>query len=175
MFSNPKTIVNHLGITPGMTIADVGSGSGEYSLALARAVGYSGKVYAIDIQKELLTKLKNQAQTEGINNIEIIWGDLEKENGTALADKTVDLCVLANVMFQVEDTEALIKETVRLVKDKGRVVAIDWTDSFGGLGPRPESVMSVKEVEEIFNKFEFKKKENINAGDHHFGLIFERV
>jgi len=175
MFSNPKAIVNGLGITPGMVIADVGSGSGEYSLALARAAGHSGRVYAIDVQKDLLTKLKSQAIGQGIGTIEIIWGDLEKVGGAGLADGSVDLVIVANVLFQIENKENVIKEAIRIAKPQGRIVVVEWLDSFGGLGPRPQDVVSPEEVLKMFENLRLRKSSDLKAGDHHYGLIFQKT
>ena len=69
-----------------MHVADLGAGSGHYTLAAAKKVGESGRVYAIEVQKDLLTRIKNLAQTEHINNVEVIWGDVENRGGTKLKD-----------------------------------------------------------------------------------------
>jgi len=174
MFSNPKTVINALGITPGMAIADVGAGSGEYSIELARAIGHSGHVYAIDVQKDLLTRIRSVATNEGISSIEVIWGDIEKQGGANLSDGTIDVAVVANVLFQIEDKRSAAQEIVRIVKPQGKIAIIDWEDSFGGLGPQPENVVPSRDAEKFFAEFDFKKVSEFNAGDHHYGLILRR-
>ena len=64
MFSNPEKNIEQLGLTPGMKVADLGSGSGFYTIASARLVGTSGLVYSIDIQKDLLTRIKTEASKQ---------------------------------------------------------------------------------------------------------------
>ena len=105
MFSDPIKNIEQCGIQAGMEIADFGSGSGHYSLAAAKALMSTGRVYAIDVNKDLLTKLKNHASREGMYNVEVIWGDLEKPRGTKLRDMSVDLVFLSNILFQLEDKE----------------------------------------------------------------------
>lgn len=174
MFSHPKEVVNKIGLTSGMVVADVGSGSGEYSIALAKAVGHEGRVYAIDVQKDLLTKVKNAASKEGIGTIEVIWGDVEKQGGSGLSDNAVDVSVLANVLFQLEDKKSAVSELVRITRPTGKIVIVDWQDSFGGLGPRAEDVVSVEDAEALFAESGFKKTSEFDAGDHHYGLILKR-
>ena len=174
MFSNPKTVINALGIAPGMVVADVGAGSGEYSIELARAIGYSGRVYAIDVQKDLLTRIRSIATKEGIGSIEVIWGDIEKQGGAGLSDNMVDVAVVANILFQIEDKKSASQEIARIVKPKGKIAIVDWEDSFGGLGPQPENIVSSNDIEKLFGELDFKKVSEFNAGDHHYGLILQR-
>jgi tRNA A58 N-methylase Trm61 len=67
MFSDPENNIKQFALASGMMVADFGSGSGFYSMAAARAVAPSGKVFAVDIQKDLLQKLKNGAKQNNIN------------------------------------------------------------------------------------------------------------
>jgi ubiquinone/menaquinone biosynthesis C-methylase UbiE len=175
MFSDPAKIVEQCSIQAGMDIADFGSGSGFYSLAGARALASTGRVYAVDAQKDLLTKLKNVAVRDGIYNIEVIWGDVEKMNGTKLRDSSIDLVFMCNLLFLVEDKDTTIKEAKRILKPGGKVVFVDWEDSFGGLGPKPKSVFKKDKAEMLFEKLGFHKDREIQAGSHHYGFIFKKL
>src|SRR5262245_57247244 len=100
-FAHPKrNVVSHLGIKHGMHVADFGAGSGHYALEIAEQLGASGHVYAIDIQKDLLKRLHNEAVRLKLNNVSILWGDLETPGGSKIADHTVDMVLLSNVLFQ---------------------------------------------------------------------------
>lgn len=175
MFSDPTKVVEQCGIQAGMDIADFGAGSGYYSLAASRALVSTGRVYAIDAQKELLTKLKNLATREGVYNIEVIWGDFEKLGGTKLRDSSIDLIFMCNIFFQLEDKEGAVKEAIRILKPKGRVVFVDWQDSFGGLGPKAEHVFKKNKATPLFEKFGFHMDREIQAGSHHYGFIFKKL
>ena len=175
MFSDPVKNVEQCGIQAGMEIADFGSGSGHYSLAAAKALISTGRIYAIDIQQELLTKLKNTATREGIYNVEVIWGDIEKINGTKLKDNTIDLVFLSNILFQIDDKEGVIKEAKRVLRAGGRALVIDWTDSFGGLGPKLDMVFRKEKAVEMFEKNGFHLDREILAGAHHYGLIYKKL
>lgn len=158
-----------------MDIADFGSGSGSYSFQVAKALMSTGRVYSVDIQKDLLSKLKNSAVHEGLYNVEVIWGDVEKPNGTKLRDGSVDLVLICNLLFQLEKKNETINEAKRILKPGGRVLLVEWTDSFGGIGPKPESVVKKNVVKEMFEKVGFSQDKEISAGSHHYGIIFKKL
>jgi len=174
MFSDPQKNIEQFTPRLGALVADLGSGSGHYSLALARAVGDKGKVYAIDIQKDLLAKLKNEANQQGLFNIEVVWGDVEKLGGSRIKSDFIDAAVISNLLFQVSEKETLVKEAYRLLKKDGRVLVVDWSDSFGGLGPHREAVITKEKTRELFEQAGFVFDREIQAGEHHYGLIFRK-
>lgn len=174
MFSDPQQVLDQLNISPGMHIADVGSGTGFYSIAAGKAVGAEGKVYAVDVQKDLLAKLATNAGSEGVRNIQTIWGNVELERGTKIRDNAVDIALAVNIFFQVEDNAGLAKELARITKPGGRVVVVDWTDSFGGLGPAPEAVVTAEEITKLLEAVGLKSGERVEAGAHHYGLVFTK-
>lgn len=175
MFSDPKNNIMRLGLTDGMLVADFGTGSGHYAIAASEVVGNSGRVYAIDIQQALVKKVKNLAIAENRQNIDVLWGDIEQAHGTKLGDESVDAVIIANDLFQVEEKNNMINEARRILKPKGKVLVVDWSDSFGGIGPRAEDIVRESEARELFlgNGFEFM--DSFDAGEHHYGLIFIKV
>jgi len=158
-----------------MEIADLGSGSGAYSLATAKALVSTGKVYAIDINKDLLNKLRNEGVKKGLYNIEVIWGDIDKFGGTKLRDYSVDMALLCNILFQLENKSEVVKEIKRILKPGGRVLVVDWSDSFGGLGPKPQAIVRRDVALEMFEKNGFHLDREISAGSHHYGLILKKL
>lgn len=174
MFSDPEKNIGELGLMPGMHVADIGAGSGFYSLAVARAVGSRGKVYAIDVQKDLLSKLKNEAKQQGLHNLEVIWGNAEKQGGTGLREGSVDAVVVTNLLFQITDKESLVKEVKRILKPKGRMLLVDWQGSFDGMGPQPEHVVLPDVMKELFEKQGFLFERRMGAGAQHYGFIFSK-
>jgi ubiquinone/menaquinone biosynthesis C-methylase UbiE len=173
MFSNPDKNIEQFHVDPGMKVADLGSGPGFYVLALAKAVGETGKVFAVDIQQELLNKIKSDAVREKLDNIEYVWADLEEERGTLMSDHVVDRVVIANTLFQVENRKVLVREALRILKPKGRLLLVDWTDSHGGLGPTQNSIITPENAEKLITEAGFVLEKKISAGDHHYGLVFK--
>ena len=172
-FSNPEENILRFKLEPGMFVADLGAGGGGYTIPSARAVGKRGKVYAIDIQQELLSRIKNIANKEGLDNVEVIWGDVETQGGSGLKDKTIDAVIISNILFLIKDKDGLVQEISRVLKLSGKVLVVDWKDSFGGLGPKSESIVSLSEVKEIFGIHNFNINNEIQVGAHHYGAIFK--
>lgn len=158
MFSDPKKNIEAFSLIPGMTIADLGAGSGAYCEPVAIAVGDKGKVYAVDVQKDLLAKIKNDANKNHILNIEVIWGDIEKVGGTKLRDGCVDGVIASNILFQLTNKEGFRAEVRRILKPGGRLFVIDWTDSFGGLGPQGHLFFQLLHVRIFFRPTLILKK-----------------
>ncbi len=174
MFSNPEKNLIQFGISDGMQVADFGAGNGYYAFLLARKVGETGKVYCIDIQSDLLQKVSKEAEGEGLSNIEIVSGNIEKEKGSTLKEESVDVVLIANTFFQIEDREAVLKEAFRILRPKGRVLLIEWADSFAGMGPHKDHVVLKETAEKLFRDSGFTKDSEIDAGEHHYGLVFRK-
>jgi ubiquinone/menaquinone biosynthesis C-methylase UbiE len=176
MFSDPNTIVPQLHIQPGAIVADLGAGTGAYSIAISKVVGPTGKVYACDVQKDMLTRLENDARERGATNIQAVLSNIEAHLGTKLRDQSIDWVIVANVLFQAEDREGLIKEISRILKPSGSVLVVDWTESFGNLGPHEKDVINAVDAEKKFTEAGFKKSpQSIQAGSHHYGIIFKKT
>ncbi|MEK7156799.1 MAG: methyltransferase domain-containing protein [Patescibacteria group bacterium] len=171
-FAHPKRNVAALGIEPGMSVADFGSGSGIYVLHIAEALENSGRVYAIDVQRDLLRRVKNEANRRGFKNVDIIWTDLEHPGSSKLADKTLDLVLISNLLFQIENKAAVLTEAGRVLKPAGRLAIIDWAESFGGLGPLKNDVVPEEKARELAKQSGFELQREFPAGAHHYGLIF---
>lgn len=174
MFSHPETNVATWNLPLGSSVADFGSGSGHHVLALALAVGEKGKVYAVDVQKDLLTKLKNQANEKGYHNVEVIWGDIEKIGGSKIGDGVLDAVLLSNIVFQVTERETLMQEAVRILKSGGSLCVIDWTDTFGGLGPQASHIVTKETMISLLENVGCTLDREFLPGEHHYGLICKK-
>jgi ubiquinone/menaquinone biosynthesis C-methylase UbiE len=171
MFSDPATNLAKLGLTDGMKIADIGAGSGFYSIEAARRVGSSGRVFAIDIQKELLDRLHNAAAAQHINNVEVIWANAEKIGGTKIREATIDRVIVSNILFQLDKPEDFALEMKRILKPGGKILVVDWSE-VSALGPH--NLFPQMKAETMFAKNGFVLEQTFNAGDHHYGLVLKR-
>ena len=175
MFSNPKENVRQFGLSSGMIVADLGAGSGFYAIEAGKAVAPDGKIYAVDIQKDLLDRLKHEAGLAHIRNVEVISGDLEKIGGTKIRDLSVDRVLAANILFMIEDKRSFVAEIKRVLKPKGAVLLVDWAASFSQVGPHSEHVVYKDKAIKLFADFGFKVEKEISAGSHHYGIIFRKA
>ncbi len=171
---DPKDNIKQFGIQEGWHVADLGVGYGHYAYALSAAVGPDGKVFAIDIQKDMLERLKKEVEEKHIKNIEVIWGDVEIVGGTKLRVDSLDALVISNVLFQIDSKAGMVHEASRVLKTGGKILLVDWSESFGGLGPQPGMVVDEATARRIFETGPFEYKKSIDAGEHHYGMVFEK-
>jgi len=172
MFTDPVKNLKAFGLRDDMIIADLGAGTGFYSLAAAQMVP-RGKVYSIEVIKDFLTSLKNKAQEAHLSNMECFWGNVEKIGGTLIKDKIVDAIIASNILFQVENKGKFIDEAKRILKPDGRMLVIDWSDEISSIGSSLENSVSEKEAREMFEKKGFIFDREIDAGNHHYGMILK--
>ena len=171
-FSSPHENVLQAGLREGMKVGDFGAGSGHYSRAAAAIVGHNGRVYAIDVQEDILKHIKLNAGDRFRSVIETVWGDIEKPAGTHLREASLDVVLLANTFFQVENRFGLLAEIKRVLKSGGTLMLVDWAGSYGGIGPTPDRVVTEHEAEAFFINGGFHKVKSFRAGPHHYGVIF---
>jgi ubiquinone/menaquinone biosynthesis C-methylase UbiE len=170
MFTDPVKNLKKLGLRENDIVADLGAGTGFYSVA-AGAIVTGGKVYAVEIQKDFLEKIKYKISEAHLTNVETIWGNVEKLGGTKLGDGIVDAVIASNILFQVEQKDKFIDEIKRILKPKGKVLLIDWSESsiMGKVSLIPKN-----KAREMFEKKGFVFEREIDAGEHHYGIIFTR-
>ncbi len=172
LFASPTKNVLQMGLTDGMKVGDLGAGSGHYALAAASIVGETGRVYAIDIQEDILKHIRDAAVDKKVKNIETIWSDIEKPGGTRLRDHTLDAVILSNTLFQIGEKATLASEIQRILKPGGKLLVADWAGAYGGIGPAPAHIVSEHDAEELFIGNGFHKVKSFRGGPHHYAILF---
>ena len=119
----PAAVIRALSIQPGDTIADIGAGTGYFSLPLAKAAGPLGLVFAVDSQAEMLGRLQYKLDTGCISNIRPV---LAEADSTSLPDVSCNLVFLAKVWHEIADRVAVLMEAKRILKSGGRIAVLDW-------------------------------------------------
>jgi ubiquinone/menaquinone biosynthesis C-methylase UbiE len=167
MFTDPVKNLKTLGLRENDVVADLGAGTGFYSVA-AGALVPKGKVYAVELQKDFLDKIKYKIKEAHLNNVECLWGNVEKIGGTKIGDSVVDVVISSNIFFQVEDKENFIEEVKRILKIQGKVLLIDWSETSVMRGT---TIVPKNKAREMFEKKGFAWIRDIDAGNHHYGMI----
>ena len=168
MFTSPVQNLKAFGIKEDSIVADLGAGTGFYTLAIA-SIANKGKVYAVDMNRDFLSTILKKSEEENLHNVDIIWGDIEKRGGTKLSDLVLDCAIVSNVFSTLSDTDTFLKELQRILKNKGRVLFVDWSMSYF---QTEKKIISKEEVLNLFTKNNFTKERVIDAGEHHYGIIF---
>lgn len=174
MFMNPAQILAACNLQVTDTVADFGAGSGFLSKAAAMLVP-RGNVFPIEVHREIVNRLVRDAKEANLENIHPLWGDIELPGGTRLDDNSVDFVVVSNVLFHLDDKIACINEAKRILKLGGRLLVVDWSESFGGLGPTPKSVVTKEQAVELCTRAGFTIiSDSLQGGDHHYALLFKK-
>ena len=167
-FLDPEDILNQIGLKSDMLVADFGCGSGGFTIPLAKEVE-DGLVYGLDIQGEPLSALKSRILLGNIKNIKIIKTNLENPKGSTLPAESVDIVLIPNVLFQIENKSAIIIEALRILKNSGKLVIIDWLTKVSQ-GPA-EGRISKEDVIRLAKDQGLNFKEEFSAGRYHYGII----
>ena len=169
-FLNPTEILKQLKLRKDMTAADFGSGSGGWVVPLAKKLE-DGKVYAIDILEEPLSALRAKAKLEKILNVQTILADVEK-GIEILKDRSCNLVLMTNLLFQCEDKKKILAESKRILKSGGKILVVDWKKD-NPLTKQIEKV-SFEEIKETASSLDLKMEKEFTAGSYHYALIFEK-
>ena len=173
MFTDPVKNLKAFGLREDMIVADLGAGTGFYTIPAAGMVP-DGKVYAVEIQKDFLTTIKNKVVEAHLDNVEYLLGDIEKIGGTKLKSNIVDAVIASNILFQVEDKDTFIEEIKRILKPGGKVLLIDWSSDTFSIGPSFGKIIPKEEARLMFENKGFVWKRDVDALGHHYGIIFNK-
>jgi ubiquinone/menaquinone biosynthesis C-methylase UbiE len=171
-FLHPEEALRQFGVYGAQDVADFGAGAGHFSLSAAKRLE-GGRLYAIDVEKEMLARLVSEAKSRGMKNLHGIRGDLSRVRGVPMADETLDKAIATNILFQIDDRDAFASEVKRLLKPQGKILIVDWTDTHA-FGPHHAHKVSADTALALFKRHGFTKECDIDAGDCHYGMILVR-
>ena len=118
----PDQVVSALGLKKGEVVADIGAGSGYFTMRLARAVGPQGKVYAVDIVAKALDFIERQARKEQLSNIELI---VSRKDDPLLPPSSVDVAFFCETIHEIDDRVPFYRKVRAAMKKAARMVLID--------------------------------------------------
>lgn len=168
-FFEPDEILKKLGLNEKVAdAADFGCGYGTFTIPAAKLIG--GKVYAIDIEPEMIEITKQKAKAENLNNVETVLRDFLSE-GSGLEDESVDYAILANILH-VEEPEKLLREAYRILRPNGKVVIIHWNyDPTTPRGPPMEIRPTPEQCIEWAISSGFKNPVTYDLKPYHYGIV----
>jgi ubiquinone/menaquinone biosynthesis C-methylase UbiE len=139
----PDKAIALLGIARGATVADIGAGNGYMTWRLAERVGTTGKVYANDIQPEMLQMLRQNMQERKLKNVETVLG---KFDDPKLPANTMDLVLLVDVYHEFNAPQQMLRGIREALKPNGRLVLLEYRGEDPTVPIRPEHKMTVAQV-----------------------------
>ena len=166
----PAEILGWLNLRPGMTVADIGTGTGYFAIPMARAIAPGGRVFAVDLQRELLDVLCGKlSKPDAPANIVTLQ---DSASSTGLSPGCCDLAFLANVWHEIDDRDAVLAELARILKPEGKIAVLDWRpDAAHPPGPPLAHRLPAREVEQFFASHGKRVDAMRNVGQYSYLIL----
>jgi ubiquinone/menaquinone biosynthesis C-methylase UbiE len=147
-WQKPDLIMDDLGIFDGSTVADVAAGGGWFTVRLARRVGPTGRIYAEDIQTEMIETMNRRIQRESLKNVEVVLGTAVDAR---LPRGALDAVLIVGSYGEFENPVALLRNLRTSLRPNGRIGVVDFRSDGLGPGPpledRPDPGVVIKDAE----------------------------
>lgn len=170
-WQKPEEVIAQLGLKQGEMVADLGAGSGYFTVRLARAVGPNGKVYAVDIDAQMLEYIERRAKDEELDNIETILAD---PHDPKLGSSSVDMIFICDVLHHISDRGKYYSLLARALKPGGRLVNIDFHKRELPIGPPVEHKLAKQDVAREVKPAGFHLTKEFDFLKYQYFLVFER-
>jgi ubiquinone/menaquinone biosynthesis C-methylase UbiE len=157
----PETALDALDIKKGSTVADVGAGSGYFTVRLSARVGDAGRVFATDVQPDMLDLLRGRLTQRHLTNVTLVQGAVDDPR---LPSSSIDLVLLVDVYHEFSAPQAMLQRIHAALKPDGRLVLLEYRKEDPAIPIRIEHKMSVAEA-----------KAEIEAERFHLARVDERL
>ena len=134
-WQQPDRVMDALGIADGSRVADLGAGGGWFTVRLARRVGPNGRVYAEDIQSQMIDAIKRRISREGLANVETVLGTPVDPK---LPPASLDAALMVDAYHEAEQPVTLLRNVGRALKPTGTIGIVNYKNDGGGPGPPME-------------------------------------
>ena len=161
-------VVAALKLKPGMLVADIGAGTGVFSIPLARAVRPGGKLYAVEVDEKLLAHIVEVGTEQGVTNIESVYAEFNDP----LLPPGVDLAFIHDVLHHIEARDVYLKNLAGYLKPGGRIAVIDFKAGVGGHRNEPAMQLGQEQVTGMMATAGMKPAEEIALFEDKWFVIF---
>ncbi|MEP6755590.1 MAG: methyltransferase domain-containing protein [Chthonomonadales bacterium] len=168
----PTLLVKSLRLKPGMVVADIGAGSGYLSFKMAKFIAPGGKVYAEDIQQEMLDIVKSKAKLQKVTNV-VPW--MGTVTDPKLPASSVDLMIMVDVYHEFDHPYEMIQNMVKCLKKGGRIAFVEYRKEDESVPIKPLHKMSEKQVKKEMALFPLKWAQTIHVLPRQHIIIFEKI
>jgi precorrin-6B methylase 2 len=168
----PALLIESLRLKPGQVVADIGAGSGYLTVRLARAVGPTGRVKAVDVQAEMLALLRERMTRERLTHVDLILGT---EKDPRLQRDSVDLVLMVDVYHEFAFPFEMMKAIVPALKSQGRVVLVEYRGEDPTVPIKVVHKMTARQVIHEMAAVGLKLKQRVDSLPRHHILVFSRT
>jgi ubiquinone/menaquinone biosynthesis C-methylase UbiE len=174
-FLDPVEIINQLNVKEGDKVVDFGCGAGFFSIEMARRVGGSGMVYAIDVLPSALESVQSRAKTLGLTNITVKRANLESEKGSGMPEASFNWVVMKDVLFQNKNKGIMFVEAKKVLIPEGRTIVVEWDVKDFSIGPEKNLRIPKEMMKEIAESAGFMIEKELHAGNFHYSLLLKKA
>jgi FkbM family methyltransferase len=171
-WQKPDEVLHALAVPKGAVVADIGAGGGYFTEKLARDVGASGHVYATDVQKTMLRKLRKRVQKNGWTNVSVIEGAFDDPN---LPADSCDLVFFSSVYKEIDDRILYMEKVRKAMKEAGRVAILEYRPDAEGPGPPRHHRLAASQVIEELDAAGFVLLQRFTFLPREYFLVFGPV
>jgi ubiquinone/menaquinone biosynthesis C-methylase UbiE len=168
----PESALDQMGVQKGMTVADIGAGTGYFSIRLARRVGPTGRVYANDVQPEMLDRIRQKSEKLDLRNIETVLGS---EADPKLPAGKMDLILMVDVYHEFSQPQRMLDAIRTALKPDGRLVQLEYRKEDPTIPIRPDHKMSIPEVKTEVEAEGFKLEKVLDTLPRQHLFIFVKA
>jgi ubiquinone/menaquinone biosynthesis C-methylase UbiE/broad specificity phosphatase PhoE len=170
-WQKPDQVVRTLRLREGDSVADIGAGSGYFTLRLAAAVGATGRVRAVDISPDMLRHLEQRVREAGLANVEAI---LAKSDDPLLPPGSIDLVFICDAWHHIDDRPRYLATLARVLKPDGQIAIVDFHERELPVGPPPSMKLSREQVVSDFTAAGYHLAEEHRFLEYQYFLVFAR-
>jgi FkbM family methyltransferase len=167
----PEAVLDALDVHAGMTVADVGAGTGYFTLRLARRVGKTGKVIATDVQPEMIATLSERVALAGLDNVEAV---VVSDKDAKLPVGKVDLALLVDVYHELGDPAGTMQQVRAALAPTGRLVLVEYRGEDPQVPIRAEHKMTLAQVRHELEPMGFRFVESMEFLPAQRVIVFVR-
>lgn len=171
-WQQPERIMDALQIGEGSVVADLGAGGGWFTIRLARRVGPNGRVYAEDVQPQMIQAISRRVEREGLRNVVPHLGGPDDPK---LPGGRVDVVLIVDAYYEVERRVALLRNVAHSMKDDGRLGIINFKKDGGGPGPDMDERVDADEVIRDAQAAGLRLRSRETFLRYQYFLVFERA
>jgi len=167
----PELLLRELALKPGMTVADIGAGTGYYTWQLAKQIAPGGRVYAVDVQPEMISMLDSQMAKRGVRNVVSVLGS---ETTVKLPPASVDLAIMVDVYHELAHPAEVLDSIVAALKPGGRVVFVEYRAEDPTVAIKPLHKMSALQIRREATAHGLKWERSIESLPIQHAIVFQK-